>query len=639
MIGSDIDRALELSKCAHDFVYFCETYLKVSHYSKGILPLQLHPFQKRYVQVINGSKRFIIGKKFRQGGFTTVATAWMVWKALFCVHQDGKSWKGMYLSKTDREARSVSEVVSRFLELLPSWMQEEIKTEKRNEHNIKFEGRGQLEFHTPTACCGKSMDFLFIDDAAFIEDMDKHWKAMYPTIATGGKVLAMSTTNGTSGWFYDTYQAAYKYQNEFYIFYSYYTEYPEYRDTNWVACTKKNMGPRAFRQEILGQFVGSEDLDQKWMNAAEFACEVSAVEENKFWEDVQEKRDERKRRVNQMKELGEQDNKVFTRPTADLVKEAFGEEDAEQFGTMVHGDEPDYRLENDPDYKGPDLRAKNIAEIKEFMAGFDDPDEKIHAEAEQERQADIKKRGSFKIHGSEYTTVAEYLKNLKERDKMIEGTNGPFEPLPSNRKDATHYKEDVLFKGGKVEQMTWEQIHSTFKQAHAGWNPTSDDHPVFDRQEAPKTCEEWLEFAEMVDDQEWANVLRRRLTSTRKYFKEIEDKVNYYYYCPSLMKLCGLETDGEEYARPDIEILNTVAQDQSLPREMELMFFDGHLCVKGVPTNILERDCMDLYNGTLTLKSSREAKDEVVAILRKKLKVLFGKDLENEHEYEDEVCK
>ena len=633
MIGSDIDRALELSKCAHDFVYFCETYLKVLHHAKGILPLHLHPFQKRYIQVINSNKRFVIGKKFRQGGFTTVGLAWMLWKALFCIQQDGKPWSGLYLSKTDRDSIHASEIIDKMLDLFPSWMQEEIKVEKQNDHHIKFSDRGQVKFRSVATTRGMSADFAFVDESAFIKDMENHWKSIYPAISTNGKALVMSSVNGAEGWFYDTYQAAERNQNEFYVFYSYYTEYPEYRDPNWVSCTKKNLGPKAFRQEVLCQFVDKADLDKKWMNAADFACEVTATEETDFWDDIQEKREERNRRVKQIKELAESNKQVFSQANADLVKDLFGEEEAEQFGTLIHEDEQEYTLENDPEYKGPYLKKKNIDELKEFISAFDNPDHpdaKIHEEMKCDRQADQNR--SFMVDGIEYKTLDAFLGAIKK--------NNQADPLPSNRKNATHYKDDVVYENSKVEQMTWGQIHSRFKKEHRHWHPNGDKHPMFDTQKTPRYYEEFIDYAEMcaeiTGDYSWVCDLKKRNKESKAYFKGIEDRVNYLYYSPNLMALCGLESDGEEYSvRPEIEIINTIAEDQELPEDLELMFLDGHLCIKGVPTNILERDCMDLYNGTLTLKSAHEAKAEIVSVIRKKLKVLFGKDLEHEYEFKE----
>src|SRR5690606_31294599 len=43
---------------------------------------------------------------------------------------------------------------------------------------------------------------------AFIRNMDDIWGSASPTVATGGKVIALSTPFGCNNWFYKTYTEA-----------------------------------------------------------------------------------------------------------------------------------------------------------------------------------------------------------------------------------------------------------------------------------------------------------------------------------------------------------------------------------------------------------------------------------------------
>ena len=38
--------------------------------------------------------------------------------------------------------------------------------------------------------------------------MEQHWKAMYPTISTGGQCIIISTVNGLGNWYQETYYNA-----------------------------------------------------------------------------------------------------------------------------------------------------------------------------------------------------------------------------------------------------------------------------------------------------------------------------------------------------------------------------------------------------------------------------------------------
>lgn len=92
-------------------------------------------------------------------------------------------------------------------------------------------------------------------------DAEPHYKAIYPTISSNnGKCFIVSTPNGKGSknrpnWFYQTYQDALKGNNQFKIFETNYKEHPEFNNKAWVKQTKKNIGKKGWRQEILAEFV------------------------------------------------------------------------------------------------------------------------------------------------------------------------------------------------------------------------------------------------------------------------------------------------------------------------------------------------------------------------------------------------
>lgn len=125
------------------------------------------------------------------------------------------------------------------------------------------------------------MNYLFIDESAFIKDMHQHWKAMYPTLSTGGHCITVSTTNGKQGWFYDMYNLAETGRNEFKIFRSNYWEHPDYADEDWASRIKGNLGARGWRQEVLCEFLDPDtrNQQQKFEDAVNYFDEVTAAEE------------------------------------------------------------------------------------------------------------------------------------------------------------------------------------------------------------------------------------------------------------------------------------------------------------------------------------------------------------------------
>jgi hypothetical protein len=247
----------ELIKCTNSFVYFCIKYVKIAHPMMGIIRFCPYTYQKRVIECY-GKHRFNILSKFRQGGLTTISVIWGLWRCLFKTGQ-----RIMVVSKTDREAIAAGEVAKTVMEYLPSWLRPE--TDKFNEHEKQFKTTSSvLWFYTVEAARGKSITILIIDEAAYIPDMEKHWKALAPVIATGGSCEVVSTVNGLGNWYEEKYHEAEDGKNEFNIIELDYWEHPLYNDPKWIKEQRGQLGDKAWAQEIERSFLGSGDT---WINA------------------------------------------------------------------------------------------------------------------------------------------------------------------------------------------------------------------------------------------------------------------------------------------------------------------------------------------------------------------------------------
>lgn len=242
----------ELLKCAMSFAYFCHKYVKIAHPKRGLIPFVLYRYQRRVVQEYE-NHRFNILSKFRQGGLTTVTVCWALWRCLFKLDETI-----MVLSKSDREAIAAGEIVKRAIIELPEWMKPEM--EKNNDHQKIFSDTGcKLFFYTPEAARGRSITYLILDEAAFIPQMEKHWKAMFPTISTGGHCICISTVNGVGNWYYDIFIGAQKGENDFQVIELDYWEHPDYDDEDWVKQTRAQLGEKGWQQEVMRDFLGAGD--------------------------------------------------------------------------------------------------------------------------------------------------------------------------------------------------------------------------------------------------------------------------------------------------------------------------------------------------------------------------------------------
>jgi hypothetical protein len=245
-------RQKELVKCAMSFSYWCHKYVKIAHPKRGLLPFIQYKYQKKCITEYENN-RFNILSKFRQGGLTTVTVIWSLWRCLFKLDETI-----MILSKSDREAIAAGEIVKRALIELPTWMKPEM--EKNNDHQKLFSDTGcKLFFYTPEAARGRSITYLILDEAAFIPQMEKHWKAMFPTISTGGHCICISTVNGVGNWYYDIFTGAEKGENDFHVIELDYWDHPDYDDEAWVKQTRAQLGEKGWQQEVMRDFLGAGD--------------------------------------------------------------------------------------------------------------------------------------------------------------------------------------------------------------------------------------------------------------------------------------------------------------------------------------------------------------------------------------------
>jgi len=93
---------------------------------------------------------------------------------------------------------------------LPSWLREPIRPPEENKLTLKFNNGSQIKAVSAAEDSGRSeaVSLLLIDEAAFIEGVDKIWASAQQTLATGGGCIAMSTPYGTGNWFHRTWVKA-----------------------------------------------------------------------------------------------------------------------------------------------------------------------------------------------------------------------------------------------------------------------------------------------------------------------------------------------------------------------------------------------------------------------------------------------
>ena len=259
----------EFKKCKEDPAYFISTYIKVVHPVRGLVPFKLYPFQFTILNALE-SNRFNILRKFRQAGCTTIAASYALWMIIFQKHK-----QVVILSKGDTEATEVLDRIKVMYEELPSMFQPGIAED--NKHTLKLNTGSVIKSRPSGKQSGRSLagSLLIIDEAAFIENIDTIWAAVYPIISTGGRAFVLSTVNGVGNWYHDVYTAALKKANSFNAIDIEWIEHPEYKRQegfshlytemeekglnvdNWEKTTRANMPIKQWLQEYECAFLGT----------------------------------------------------------------------------------------------------------------------------------------------------------------------------------------------------------------------------------------------------------------------------------------------------------------------------------------------------------------------------------------------
>lgn len=261
----------EFKRCSSDPVHFISQYIKVTHPVRGLVPFRLYPFQERILSELQDN-RFNILRKFRQAGCTTIAAAYSLWMIIFQKHKSV-----VILSKGDAESTEVLDRIKLMYDELPEFLKPGIIED--NKHTLKLKTNSVIKSRPSGKQSGRSLagSFLIIDEAAFIENIDTIWAAVYPIISTGGRAFVLSTVNGIGNWYHEVYQNSLAGANSFNAIDIRWQEHPEYSFTEgfedlyqemqekgldihkWEKTTRANMPTKQWLQEYECSFLGTGD--------------------------------------------------------------------------------------------------------------------------------------------------------------------------------------------------------------------------------------------------------------------------------------------------------------------------------------------------------------------------------------------
>src|SRR5210317_1182935 len=245
------DLLLEYKKCMKNPSYFCEKYVKVIALDKGLVPFNLYPYQKDMFHQFEDN-RFNVVLACRQSGKSISACAYLLWFVLF------KSEKTVaVLANKGATAREMLSRITLMLENLLFFLQPGCKA--LNKGSLEFSNNSRIiaAATSGSSIRGVSVNLLFLDEFAFVENDAQFYTSTYPVIAAGKntQVIITSTANGIGNVYHKLYEGAIQGTNEFKPFRVDWWDVPG-RDEEWKRQTVSNTSQLQFDQEFGNNFLG-----------------------------------------------------------------------------------------------------------------------------------------------------------------------------------------------------------------------------------------------------------------------------------------------------------------------------------------------------------------------------------------------
>jgi len=243
----------EYMKCKENPEHFIESYVKIVHVDKGLVPFDMYDYQRDMIHKFNDN-RFVICKMPRQTGKSTTIISFLLHYILF-----NESVNVAILANKGAVARELLSRLQLAYEHLPKWLQQGAVV--WNKGNIEIENGSKViaAATSSSAVRGSSFNIIFLDEFAHVPQniAEQFFTSVYPTISSGEstKVLIVSTPLGMN-MFYKMWIESIEKRNDYVPIEVHWSEMPG-RDEKWKEETIRNTSEVQFTQEFECEFVGS----------------------------------------------------------------------------------------------------------------------------------------------------------------------------------------------------------------------------------------------------------------------------------------------------------------------------------------------------------------------------------------------
>ena len=233
----ELRQEAEWRKCQRNERYFLQKYWHIAHPGQGRILFNLREAQ-RYALDHWDNNRYSLTLKARQIGWTTLVAAHQFWLAFF--HDDQNI---IDLSRTERESVLLLRKSKYGFAHLPDWMVARGPKSLVDHQQRMYFGNGSQITSMPSAsdpARGESATLIIVDEWAFLPNPEEAWSSIEPVADVGGRIIGLSTANGSGNFFHHLWVGAATANNKFAPMFFPWSA-TEDRDESWYQSKKESM--------------------------------------------------------------------------------------------------------------------------------------------------------------------------------------------------------------------------------------------------------------------------------------------------------------------------------------------------------------------------------------------------------------
>ena len=242
----------EYIKCGSDPVHFIESYCSIISLDEGLVKFKLRGYQDKLINHYDAN-RFNVVLASRQSGKSITSCAYLLWYLLF----KPEVTVAVLANKGAIAREMISRIVT-MLESVPFFLQPGVKILNKGSIEFGNDSKVVAAATSSSSIRGLSINLLYLDEFAFVENAEEFYTATYPVVTSGKdtKVIITSTANGVGNMFYKLYESAVQKQSDYKHFLINWFDVPG-RDEAWKKQTIANTSETQFEQEYGNSFLGT----------------------------------------------------------------------------------------------------------------------------------------------------------------------------------------------------------------------------------------------------------------------------------------------------------------------------------------------------------------------------------------------